>query len=40
MLENNVIYRVLDQVKEVLEEKLPPIVVAEGTGRGGSGDGF
>lgn len=32
ILENNVIYRVLDDVKEVLEERLPPILTQRVTG--------
>jgi translation initiation factor IF-2 len=40
VLENNIIYRVLDDVKSVLEEKLPPIVTQRVLGEADIGAAF
>ena len=40
ILENDVIYRILDQVKEVLEDKLPPIVTQRVLGEAEVAAGF
>jgi translation initiation factor IF-2 len=40
VLENNIIYRVLDDVKSVLEEKLPPIITQRVLGEAEVGAAF